>query len=323
MPDVIACGEMLIDFVSTVPGVTLMEAPAFEKAPGGAPANVAVGLAKLGLSTGFMGKVGNDEFGRFLQDVLESHGVDTSRMLLSDEARTALAFVSLGPDGEREFMFYRHPSADMLFAPYEVHVPYVARAHLLHFGSVTLAAEPSATATLHAAKVASENGLFVSYDPNLRLNLWPSEEAAREGMLRGWAYANLIKVSEEEITFLTGIDDLEQAALSLWHDNLKLLAVTQGSQGATVFTSSIAGYIPGFEVETVDTTGAGDAFMAGLLYSLYPHLGPLMMGQVPDEVLAQAAQLANAAGALATTKRGAIPALPTLDEVQRLLATGG
>jgi fructokinase len=322
MPDVITCGEMLIDFVSTVPGVTLMEAPAFEKAPGGAPANVAVGLARLGISTGFMGKVGDDEFGRYLQVVLDSNGVDTSRLLFTTEARTALAFVSLRQDGEREFVFYRHPSADMLFAPYEVHVPYVARAHLFHYGSIALGAEPSASATLHAAIVARENGLFVSYDPNLRLNLWPSAEAAREGMLRGWEHANLIKISEEEASFLSGTDDLEVAARDLWHDNLRLLAVTQGTEGATVFTPSMSAHVPGFQVQAVDTTGAGDAFLAGLLFSLYPSLHHLMLGDLDEEQLLQAVRFANAAGALTTTRRGAIPALPTLEEVQRLLATG-
>ncbi|MDQ3928557.1 MAG: PfkB family carbohydrate kinase [Chloroflexota bacterium] len=320
MPDVITCGEMLIDFVSTVSGVTLQEAPAFEKAPGGAPANVAVGLARLGIPTGFIGKLGDDEFGRFLQSVLDSNGVDTSRLLLTEEARTALAFVSLRQDGEREFMFYRHPSADMLFAPYEVHVPYIARARVFHYGSITLGAEPSASATLHAAVVARENGLFVSYDPNLRLNLWPSEEAAREGMLRGWEHAHLIKISEEEAAFLTGKDDIEQAAEELWHDNLRLLAITQGGQGSTVFTPNVGVYVPSFEVQVVDTTGAGDAFLAGLLFSLYPNLDHVMRGDIGEEDLIQAVRFANAAGALTTTKRGAIPALPTLEEVQALLA---
>ncbi|MDQ3707399.1 MAG: PfkB family carbohydrate kinase [Chloroflexota bacterium] len=323
MPDVIACGEMLIDFVSTVSGVTLMEAPAFEKAPGGAPANVAVGLARLGVSTGFIGKLGEDEFGRFLQSVLDGNGVDTSRLLFTEEARTALAFVSLREDGEREFMFYRHPSADMLFAPHEVHVPYIARARVFHYGSITLGAEPSASATLHAAIVARENGLFVSYDPNLRLNLWPSAEAAREGMMRGWEHANLIKISEEEATFLTGTDDLEQAARDLWHDNLRLLAVTQGSEGSTVFTPSMSIYVPGFPVRAVDTTGAGDAFLAGLLFSLFPNLDHLMRGNLDETELIQAVRFANAAGALTTTRRGAIPALPTLEEVRALLARGG
>lgn len=322
MPDVITCGEMLIDFVSTVSGVTLVEAPAFEKAPGGAPANVAVGLARLGVSTGFVGKLGDDDFGRYLQSVLEGNGVDTSRLQFTSEARTALAFVSLREDGEREFVFYRHPSADMLYAPHEVHVPYIARARVFHFGSITLGAEPGASATLHAAHVARENGLFVSYDPNLRLNLWPSAEAAREGMLRGWEYANLIKISEEEAEFLSGTDDLERAVQDLWHGNLRLLAVTRGEQGATFFAPGKSGYEPGFPVRAVDTTGAGDAFLAGLLYSLYRNLDRLTQGDLAEDELRQAVRFANAAGALATTRRGAIPALPTLEEVQRLLATG-
>jgi sugar/nucleoside kinase (ribokinase family) len=139
-------------------------------------------------------------------------------------------------------------------------------------------------------------------------------------MMRGWEHANLIKISEEEAVFLSGTDDLEQAVVGLWHDNLKLLAVTQGVKGATIFTPGLMGYVPGFPVQAVDTTGAGDAFLAGLLYSLYPNLDHVMHGDLDETLLFQAVRFANAAGALTTTRRGAIPALPTLEEVQSLLA---
>lgn len=319
MPDVIACGEMLIDFVSTVSGVSLIDAPAFEKAPGGAPANVAVGLAKLGLSSGFLGKVGDDDFGRFLRLVLDQNHVDTSNLFSSAEARTALAFVSLRADGERDFLFYRHPSADMLFSPEEVDEKYVASARIFHYGSISLGVEPGRSATLRAVQIARDNGLFISYDPNLRLNLWPSERAAHEGMMLGWPHANLIKISEEEARFLGGTGDLEDAARGLWHDRLRLMVVTQGADGCRYFTPEGGGYVPGFSVQAVDTTGAGDAFLAGLLYSLSPTLEQLVSGDLSVEELEPAIRFGNASGALTTTKRGAIPALPSLGEVEKLL----
>ncbi len=320
MPEVITCGEMLIDFVSTVSGVSLIEAPAFERSPGGAPANVAVGLARLGLSSGFMGKVGDDDFGRFLQIVLKRNDVDTSCLHFSQEARTALAFVSLRADGERDFIFYRHPSADMLFAPEEVDSQYVASARIFHYGSISLSSEPSRSATLHAVQIARSNGLFISYDPNLRLNLWSSEQDARDGIMIGWEHANLIKISEEEAAFLAGTGDQKAAVRSLWHDRLKLLVITQGAGGSAYFTRHANGYIPGFQVQAVDTTGAGDAFLAGLLYRLSLNLDRLASDCLSKREIEEAVRFGNAAGALTTTKRGAIPALPTLREVEGLEA---
>ncbi|MEH6874466.1 MAG: PfkB family carbohydrate kinase, partial [Candidatus Competibacter sp.] len=185
MADAICLGELLIDFVPTVTGTGLTDAPAFIKAPGGAPGNVAVGLARLGVQSAFMGKVGDDAFGHFLANTLAEAGVEVSPLRFSTEARTALAFVSLRADGEREFMFYRHPSADMLFNPREVDVDTINRAKLLHFGSISLIGEPSRSATLYAVDTARVAGCLISYDPNLRLPLWPDASAARDGMLLG------------------------------------------------------------------------------------------------------------------------------------------
>ncbi|MEO8288658.1 MAG: PfkB family carbohydrate kinase [Chloroflexota bacterium] len=319
MPDIIATGEMLIDFVSTEAGVSLVDAPAFTKAAGGAPANVAVGAARLGLSSGFMGMVGDDVFGRFLQQTLEENKVDTSALRFSTEARTALAFVSLRADGERDFIFYRHPSADMLYSPEDVDPQYVASARIFHYGSISLGAERSMAATLHALDIARQHDLFISYDPNLRLNLWSSEQAARNGIQIGWPHANLVKVSEEELYFLTGIADHDQAARSLWHDRLKLMVVTLGSRGTLYFTPDASGKVPGYSVPVIDTTGAGDGFLAGLLYKLAPSLDALAASSLEQPVLHSALRFANAVGALTTTRRGAIPSLPTLSQVEALL----
>ncbi len=314
MFDVIACGELLIDFVSTESGVTLGQAPAFQKAPGGAPANVAVGVARLGYRAGFLGQVGDDDFGHFLADTIAVAGVDVGGLRFSPEARTALAFVSLRNDGERSFMFYRHPSADMLWRPEDVDREYVAGTRIFHHGSISLINEPSRSATLAAVEYAREGGALISYDPNLRLALWPSPDAARAGILAAWPFADLIKVSEEELEFLTGDLDIERAARSLWSQRLLLLVVTRGPAGCMYFTPEGSGVVPGFAVHPVDTTGAGDGFVAGLLAGL------LDCGLSRDAAdLERALRLGNAMGALATTQKGAIPALPTRQAVEAFL----
>jgi fructokinase len=184
MLDVIACGELLIDFVSTDSGITVAQAPAFQKAAGGAPANVAVGIARMGYRAGFAGQVGDDPFGHFLVDTLAEAGVDTSGISFTSEARTALAFVSLRADGERSFVFFRHPSADMLWRPEDVNEAYVANTRIFHYGSISLIGEPSRSATLLAVECARRAGALISYDPNLRLALWPSANRARGHAVR-------------------------------------------------------------------------------------------------------------------------------------------
>lgn len=317
MAAAICLGELLIDFVPTVTGTGLTDAPAFIKAPGGAPGNVAVGLARLGVASAFMGKVGDDAFGHFLADTLAEAGVDVGPLCFSSEARTALAFVSLRADGEREFMFYRHPSADMLFTPREVDMDAIGQAKLLHFGSISLISEPSRSATLYAVDAARATGCLVSYDPNLRLPLWPDAEAARKGMLLGLSKAHIVKLSDDESAFLTGLNDLKAACQALWHDDLKLMIVTRGLAGCNYFTPTCSGEVASFTVEAVDATGAGDGFVAGLLQGVLTD--PAI---VQDEArLREVCRFANAVGALATTQRGAIPALPNREQVREFLNT--
>src|SRR5258708_5261325 len=316
MPAVVSLGELLIDFVPTTAGVALTEAEAFIMAPGGAPANVAVGLARLGVSSGFMGQVGDDAFGHFLAQTLRDNGVDTAALRFSPEARTALAFVSLKADGERDFMFYRHPSADMLYRPEAIDADYVVGAKVFHFGSISLIAEPARGATLRAVGIAREAGRIVSYDPNLRLPLWPDAEVARASIKLGWSLAHVIKVSEEELFFLSGTDNIVKAARQLWHSDLRLLTVTRGPLGCVYVTPKFSGEVPGYQVEAVDTTGAGDAFTAGLLKGLIDH----PEGPDVEATLHQLCRYANATGALTTTRRGAIPILPTAQQVTTFLA---
>ncbi len=315
MADIVTLGEVLIDFVPTVSNVTLIEAPAFKKAPGGAPANVAAGLAKLGVSCAFLGKVGDDPFGHFLEKTLSDLGVDTQGLVFSNQARTALAFVSLHGDGEREFMFYRHPSADMLYTPEEVNYDLIKNAKIFHLGSISLICEPSRSATLAALDAAHENNVLVSYDPNLRLALWPDANAAQDGMLSIWKRTNLIKVSEEELVFLTGLDDIKDAVDVLWHDDLQLMVVTQGKAGCRYFTPNFKGLVKGIKTKAIDTTGAGDGFVAGLLKGINQH--PEALKNEP--MMRDVCLYANAVGALTTTQLGAIPALPTAEEIHAFL----
>ncbi len=315
MADAVCLGELLIDFVPTVSGTSLIDAPAFQKAPGGAPANVAVGLARRGTPSAFMGKVGDDPFGHFLAQTLAAAGVEVGPLRFATEARTALAFVSLTAEGEREFMFYRHPSADMLWTPAEVDEAAIRRARLLHYGSISLIVEPARSATLHAIEVARAAGLLISADPNLRLALWPDAEAARAGLRLAIEHAQIVKLSDDELDFLTGTDDPAAARAELWHDRLELMVITRGTGGCVYLTRALAGAVPGFKVDAIDATGAGDGFTAGILHGLLADPGTLG----DPARLGALCRFANAVGALTTTARGAIPALPTRERVQAFL----
>lgn len=313
---VVCFGEILIDFVPTASGVSLADAPAFSKAPGGAPANVAVGITRLGGSSAFVGKVGDDEFGHMLAEILKQNKVDISGMRFDHNARTALAFVTLRSDGEREFLFYRHPSADMLLHESELDRNLIQKAGIFHYGSISLISEPCRSAHLAAMDIAKASGSILSYDPNLRLALWPSSEAAHEGLMSIWDKADIIKVSDEEISFLIGGDDENLMLEKLFHPNLKLLIVTEGSKGCRYFTKKFKGRVPGIKAKAVDTTGAGDAFVGGMLYCLASDMDIYQ----DEERLRKALSFANACGALTVKGKGAIPALPTKTAVLQLLA---
>ncbi|XAR71762.1 Fructokinase [Bertholletia excelsa] len=316
---VVCFGEMLIDFVPTVGGVSLAEAPAFKKAPGGAPANVAVCIARLGGSSAFIGKVGEDEFGKMLANILKQNKVDNSGVRFDHNARTALAFVTNKADGEREFLFFRHPSADMLLRESELNVDLIEKARIFHYGSISLIEEPCRSTHLAAMAIAKESGCILSYDPNLRLPLWPSEDNARKEIMSIWDKADLIKISEEEISFLTGGDDPNDDDVvmkKLFHPNLKLLVVSEGAQGCRYYTKQFKGKVPAVEVKPVDTTGAGDAFTGGLLYNLASDAKLFE----DEKRLREALRFANVCGALTVTERGAIPALPTKDAVLKVLS---
>ncbi|MCL7045467.1 hypothetical protein MKW94_008228 [Papaver nudicaule] len=313
---IVSFGEMLIDFVPTESGVSLAEASGFLKAPAGAPANVAICVSKLGGKSAFVGKLGDDEFGHMLKDILIKNGVRSDGVVFDQGARTALAFITLLPDGDREFMFYRNPSADMLLTESELNLELIRKAKIFHYGSISLITEPCRSAHLRAMEVAKEAGAILSYDPNLRLPLWSSPEEAREQIMSIWEHANVIKVSDNEFEFLTGhktIDD--ETAISLMHSGLKLLLITLGCHGCKYYTKHFHGTVEGFKVKPVDTTGAGDAFVGALLCKIVEDESIFE----DEERLKKVVKFANACGAITTTKRGAIPALPNEEEVLKLL----
>jgi fructokinase len=320
MPSVISLGEALIDMVSLEKGVSLEHAPGFEKAAGGAPANVAAGVAILGTSAGFIGKVGDDFCGRFLRETLYDVNVDVANFILDPAYRTQLAFVTVLPDGSPDFTFYVERSADMTLSPDELDEAYIAEADIFHFGSITLINEPSRSATLGAIEVAAESGALISYDPNLRLRLWPDEATAKREITAALELCDVVKMSETELEFITGSEDLSLGAAQVLERGPELVVVTLGPQGCYFDNREAQGTVAGFEVPVEDTTGCGDAFVAATLVMLLEHMDRgIEPGDLTKDQLERIFLFANAAGALTATGKGAIASLPTREEVEEFL----
>ncbi|MCY4403031.1 MAG: PfkB family carbohydrate kinase [Candidatus Poribacteria bacterium] len=317
MPKALCIGELLIDFVSTTPDVTLADAPGFVKAPGGAPANVAVGLAKFGIDTGFIGKVGADPFGQFLTDTLQQNSVDTTYLIAGEASRTTLAFVATRSDGMKDITFYRHPGADIQLSPNEIDEDYIQSSEVFHYGSVSLSHSPTREATLKAIQCAKNAGAFISYDPNLRLMLWDSADDAKHWIWEVMPYADVVKISEEEWEFVTGDVELASGIERILGLGVKLLVVTLGERGCYYTNGNIEGSVDGVAVDVVDTLGAGDAFVAAMLSQLMQYD---VLTSLTKDILDKIMRYANAAGALATQKVGVIPALPTHTEIEQFLA---
>lgn len=319
MPDAVTLGELLIDFVSLTVDVPLSECPSFVKAPGGAPANVAVGLAKLGVSVGFIGKVGDDPFGHFLRGVVEREGVDVTHLKFDRSARTTLAFVANRSDGRKEISFYRNPGADQMLSPQDIDKDYIKAAKLFHFGSVSLSHSPSREATLYAAELAKSFGLLVSYDPNWRPPLWDDHEEGRRMIWHAMRFADIVKLAEEEWEFVTSTADLSEGAKKILDAGAKLVVVTMGERGAWFTNGTVSRDVEPFDVDVVDPLGAGDGFMAAMLAQL---IGKRIEELSCDEIY-QIIRIANASGALTCTRMGVIPALPTKAELNEFLESKG
>lgn len=316
-------GELLIDFlpVSHLEDASLKQA--FTPVAGGAPANVAASVCKLGIPSYFIGKVGEDIFGTFLLDTLKSLGVATDYVSTTTEGNTALAFVSLDKDGERSFTFYRKQCADSLLSKEDIPKDVFNKNSIFHHGSISLISNPSKEATEYAIDCALKAGSIISYDPNIRLLLWPDTESIKKTIPEYFKYAHVIKLSDEEVEFLFNSSS-DNIIRSLFTSETKLILVTQGKKGAIAYTPNKKMAIKGFNVNAVDTTGAGDAFMAGILYQLLFRnitLDTIDKALEDPSLLEEILLFANANAALTTTKKGAFAALPSLQEVEALIKT--
>ncbi len=308
MLDFLSIGEILIDFSPSG------EADTYKANPGGAPANVACVMAKLGCKSAFSGKIGNDAFGKLCKKALENAGVLTEFLFVSSSEPTTLAFVCLDENGNRDFSFYREKTADVGLNAEDAKRLSDAKAKIFHFGSVSLTKEPSKSAVLTAAKNAKSSGAIISYDPNLRLPLWESSNSAKNTILEALPLADILKISEGEALFLFGETDFKKAARQIKEKyGTKIILITLAAKGAYAFVNDKDYFSPAYDVKTVDTTGAGDSFLAGFLYSLLKFDRPANM--LSDEEISHALDFANATGSLVTTKKGAIPAIPTLEEI--------
>lgn len=313
MWDIVAIGELLIDFAPG--GVTKEGAMLFERNPGGAPANVLAMVSRLGMKTAFITKVGEDAFGLFLTDVLRNINIETTGVVYTKEANTTLAFVSLDKNGDRSFSFYRNPGADMLLASSEVKPELVKDCRIFHFGTVSMTDNPSREATLFAVKTAKEAGALISFDPNLRPLLWKNLTEAKSMMIEGLRFADILKVSEEELEFITGIKDLTKGSSAIKDQyGVGAILVTLGAAGCFYRVGDFLGTLPTYDVKTIDTTGAGDAFLGAFLVQ-YLECGK-KTATLNDEDIVAMVDFANATGSLATTKKGAIPAMPSLEEIE-------
>ena len=312
--DVIAMGELLIDF--TMNGQSEQGNNLFEACPGGAPCNVLAMLNKLGKKTAFLGKVGDDQFGRLLRDTISSAGIDASNLLTDDEVNTTLAFVHTFPDGDREFSFYRKPGADMMLTEEEVDYDLIRQSRIFHFGTLSMTDEPVRSATKKALEVAKEAGCLITFDPNLRPPLWNSLDEAKKQMEYGFQYCDMLKISDNEIQFVSGKEDYDEGICYLQDKyNIPLIFLTMGKDGSRAYYKDIRVERKGFQVKAIETTGAGDTFCGCSIHGLLTH----GLEGLTEEILGDMLTYANAGAALITMKKGAIRSMPEPENITKLI----
>ena len=288
----------------------------FEACPGGAPCNVLALLNKMGKKTAFIGKVGKDQFGALLRDTITEAGIDASNLMVDENVNTTLAFVHTFPDGDREFSFYRNPGADMMLTADEVNPDEVKDTKVFHFGTLSMTHEGVREATKKAVETAKANGCLVSFDPNLRPPLWSSLDLAKEQMEYGFGKCDILKISDNEIQFVSGKEDYDEGIAYLQETyNIPLILLTMGKDGSRAYYKGMRVERPGFSVKAIETTGAGDTFCGSSLNYLVDH----DFENLTEEQLGEMLTFANAAAALVTTKKGAIKAMPVKEEVLELI----
>lgn len=315
--DVVALGELLIDFTQN--GLSDQGNPLFEANPGGAPCNVLAMLKKLGKSCAFIGKVGDDMFGRSLRDTVASIGIDTSALLLDQTVNTTLAFVQTFGNGDRDFSFYRNPGADMMLTADEIPEEMIKSAKIFHFGTLSMTHDTVREATKKAVRLAKESGALISFDPNLRPPLWSSPDVAREQIEWGLSQCDILKIADNEIEFLSGSADFDEGAAYLKKNfpNIRLFNITAGPDGSYSYYDDKRVFVPSFKLGgTIETTGAGDTFCACVqAFALDKGLD----GLTEDDLRAML-RFANAAAYLVTTKKGAIRSMPERAQVEAILS---
>lgn len=275
-------------------------------------------VSKLGGKSAFIGKVGNDAFGWELKETLFNNRIEARGLrIAADNATTTLAFVHLDDKGDRRFSFYRSPGADTMLKTEELDYELIDSAKIFHFGSLSLTVESTRSATLASVKYAKQKGRMISYDPNLRLALWPNAKTAKIGILEGLQYADILKISEEELVFITGTTELEQGSKILCDKGVRFVGITLGPKGCFYRYKHGMGHITTYDTKVVDTTGAGDAFTGAMLYSLAKRKKTLE--DIHNLEMTEILTYANAAGALCASKRGAIPAMPGEQEIQECM----
>ncbi len=315
--DVVALGELLIDFTDN--GLSSQGNPVFEANPGGAPCNVLAMLRKLNRSAAFIGKVGNDGFGKQLADVVTAAGIDTTGLKWDNEVHTTLAVVHTLPGGDRDFSFYRDPGADMMLTEEELPLNMIENCRIFHFGTLSMTHEGVRKATLKAIEVAKRSGALISFDPNLRPPLWNTLEDARVQIDAGLALCDILKIADNEIEFMTGESDFDKGAAILQqrYPNIKILNVTAGADGSYSYSCGHRVFVPSFQLGgTIETTGAGDTFCASVLNFVLENGAE----NLSEAQLTEMLRFANAAAYLVTTKKGAIRSMPDLADVQAILA---
>lgn len=313
--DVVALGELLIDFTEN--GLSGQGNPLLEANPGGAPCNVLAMLNRLGKKTAFIGKVGNDQFGKMLKEVVEESGTDVSGLAMDEQVHTTLAFVHTFPDGDREFSFYRNPGADMMLTKEEVDPEIIKNARIFHFGTLSSTHAGVREATRYAIDVAKENGLLVSFDPNLREPLWESLDQAKEEILYGMSRCDILKISDNEMEFMTGTTDYNKGVEMLREQfYIPLICVTLGREGSRAFYKDmIVEAAPFVREDTIETTGAGDTFEACTLNYILEH----GLEDLTEENLKEMLTFANAGASIITTRKGALKVMPEKAEIEKVI----
>ena len=312
--DVIALGELLIDFMMN--GQSEQGNNLFEACPGGAPCNVLALLNKMGKKTAFVGKVGKDQFGTLLRNTISEAGIDASHLVTDEEVNTTLAFVHTFPDGDREFSFYRNPGADMMLGENEVDEDFVKDTKIFHFGTLSMTHDGVRAATKKAVSAAKDGGCLISFDPNLREPLWSSLDLAKEQMEYGFSMCDILKISDNEIQFVSGREDYDEGIAYLQEKyNIPLILLTMGKDGSRAYYKGMRVERKGFSVDTIETTGAGDTFGGSSLTYLLEH----DFDSLTEEQLGEMLTFANAAAAIVTTRKGAIRAMPKRGEVLSLI----